>query len=367
MSLPNVEWRYVGREVVGTGTIYPNTILDSIYNLASRTGYADGSIRTQGSGSAGSWNIYQTGGGTTEAIYVTPPSGNQKIIIAGSSVTPSPSPTMNTSIGGSNAYAPNKLFVNIIKNPGNFTNWNDANPFTSGNAFGYVPFLGSRTSSTVGISGYTTLYSYLFESKESIAVFLVDTHPTADTSSYSNGFIAGAIIDPQSSNAYDCETDGRLYGILSTGHNYDTTATRASWSTNENLWSLNWHNDAELSSFLYGYQNSASICSGRGGIFVPRSSNIKPVVISHGLFNTIGSTIGSSLVTPAGKYVKFPILMKGALAGDSVVYGSLRNISYCLRGYMAQKQVDGANTIGYLVACSNRMSGSSAEAVLLEY
>lgn len=361
MSLPNVEWRYVGREVVGTGTIYPNTILDSIYNLASKTGYADGSVRTTGTGSAGSWDRYQTGGGITEAIYVTPPSGNQKIIIAGSTGTPIPSPTMNTSIGGSNSYATNKLFVNITKNPGNFSNWNDANPFTNGNAFGYVPFLGSRSVGTVGISGYTTLYSYLFESKESIAVFLVDLS-SADSSSYSNGFIAGAVVDPQSSNLYDAETDGRLYGILSTGH----VAGTPSWdSTNANPWSTNWHNDAESYSFLYGYRTDTA-CSGRGGIFVPGSSGIKPIVISHGLANHVGTAIGSCFVTASGKYVKLPILMKSAIAGDNVIFGSLRNISYCQRGIMGQKQIDGANTIGHLVACSNR-STTTAEAVLLEY
>lgn len=363
MSLPNVEWRYVGREVVGTGTIYPNTILDSIYNLASKTGYADGSVRTTGTGSAGIWDRYQTGGGTTEAIYVTPPSGNQKIIIAGSTGTPSPSPTMNTSIGVGSGYAVNKLFVNLTKNPGNFDSWNAANPFTSGNAFGYVPFLGSRSSSTVGISGFTTLYSYLFESKESIAVFLVDLS-SSDSTSYSNGFIAGAVVDPQSSNLYDAESDGRIYGILSTGHANSATAANSAWDSPVNLWSTNWHNDADSFSFLYGYRTD--LCSGRGGIFVPDSSGIKPIVISHGLANHVGTAIGSCFVTASGKYVKLPILMKSAIAGDNIIFGLLRNISYCQRGIMAQKQIDGANTIGHLVACSNR-STTTAEAVLLEY
>lgn len=365
MPLPNVEWRYVGREIAGTGTLFPNTILDSIYNLASKTGYADGSVRVQGSGSAGTWSRYQTGGGVTEAIYLTPPSGNQKIIIAGSTGVPVPSPTTTTALGANGGYVANKLFVNITKNPGNFSNWNDANPFTSGNAFGYVPFLGGRNSATVGISGYSTLYSYLFESKESIAVFLVDIS-SSDGTSYSNGFVAGAIVDPQSTSSYDAENDGRLYGILSTGHTTNA-ANQAEWTegTTSNVWMTSWHSSPGSYSFLYGY-NTTDGCGGRGGVFVPGTSSVRPIALAYALSNVVGSVIGNSLTTTSGKYVKMPALMKATLTGDSVIVGSLRNISYCQRGIMAQKQIDGTNTIGYLIACSNR-STTTAEAMLLEY
>jgi len=364
MSLPDVQWRYVGRYSYGTGTILPSTIMDGIYSLATGTSYIDGSSRVQGSGSAGTWNRYQTGGGVTEAIYVTPPSGSQAIIIAGSTGTPSPSPDMATELGLNSAYSTNKMFVNIVKNPGAFSSWNAANPFTSGSAMGYVPFLGSRTVVGTGITSYTgPLYSYLFESKESIGVFLIETGSAANTS-YTNGFLAGALIDPQSTHLSDAESDGRLYGIFSTGH----IATLAHWSDTDSsnyTFTSTWHSDITPTMFLYGYSIS-NFCGGRGGIFEPGTSNVKPVIVGNSVVTQAGTSITRSALTSSGKYIRMPMIVKGALVSDSVVFGSLRNIALCKDGLIGQRHMDGNTTVGYLLSCSNN-SATTADAVLLEY
>lgn len=369
MSLPNVEWRYVGRKSIGTGTINPNTILDSIYELGISSTYYDGSSRTQGSGSAGIWNRSQPSG-LTEAVYMSPPSGDQSIIIAGSSGTPNPTPTMNTNIGLNSAYAVNKLFVNITKNPGSFSAWNSSNPFSSGNAFGYVPFLGSRSSATTGITSFTgILYSYLFESKESIAVFLIETG-TDNTTSYSNGFIAGAIIDPESDHSLDAESDGRLYGIFSTGHASAGTEIYARWSSADAaLWPTVWHEPkATITTalFLYGYMSNVSYCSGRAGIFIPGSGTTKAVIASHTLNNLVGTSIANTFINSSDSYIRFPILIKGALSIDSFCYGSLRNIKYCAPGLIGQIHSNLGNTVGYVVSCSNSPVYPS-QAILLEH
>lgn len=366
MSLPDVNWRYVGRSYVGNGTINPNTILDSIYSLGSSSTYYDGTTRVQGSGSAGTWDRYQNNG-ITEAVYLTPPSGNQKIIIAGSSGTPATLPIMNSTLGSNSGYVTNKLFVNITKNPGNFIAWNSGNPFTSGNAFGYVPFLGSRSVASTGITSFPGyLYSYLFESKESIMVVLIE-NGSDNVSSYSNGFIAGAIVDPESTNVLDAESDGRLYGILSTGH--FTSGGVGSWGagTNVPLWTTGWHNTVNAGfSFLYGYINNSSYCSGRGGVFVPGSSTVRPIAASHALSTVVGGATANSLISPSDRYIRFPILMKGAVSPDNIVYGSLRNIKYCNGGLIGQIHTDGANTVGYVVGCSNNPVYIS-DAILLEH
>ncbi len=371
MSLPAVQWRYVGRSYIGAGTINPNNILDKVYELCSSSQYVDGSPRIQGSGSAGVWNKFSNSGtGLTEALYVTPPSGNQKIIIAGASGTPSPSPTMNSSIGANSLYYANKLFVNITKNPGNFSAWNSGNPFTSGNAFGYVPFLGSRTSQTAGITSFGPFYAYLFESRESIALFLIENNG-ATNNSYSNGFIAGAIIDADSSLSVDSESDGRLYGILSTGHigNYSNTIEPPHWATTSSrstIWPLDWHSyiQTEQYHFFYGYSTITNGCGGRGGVFLPGSSAVDPIVASHVLGNVAGSNITKNFITPGDKYIRYPILMKSVT--NSVVYGSLRGIKYCSPGIIGQSHSNQGATVGYVVSCSNNPS-FPADAVLLEH
>ena len=352
MSLPSVEWRYVGTNSATSATI--NTIMDNIYSLATGITYIDGSPRSQGSGSAGSWGRYQTPGGITEAIYVTPPSGNQKIIIAGSSGTFTPT------MASPDTYNANTLMVNITKNPGNFSTWDSANPFTSGNAFGYWRWFGGRTSSTPGNTSFTGNI-YLYESKESIAAFLINS-TTLPTGSYSNGFFAGALCDPESTSTADTETDGRLYGLITSGHYVSTAPISSSWnsSTTDTIWEIDWFNSiTNISAFIT--HHSTSIGFSHAGCFNPGTGTIKPIDL---MMYPLTSNASSSLITPSGKFARVPLLYR--YKNTNQIVGRLREVSLCQRGLIGQRHMNGTSTIGYVISCSD-YAPTTADAILLEY
>lgn len=356
MSLPSVEWRYVGTRPVSSGTM--DTIMDNVYTLATSTQYFDGSPRTQGSGSAGTWNRYQNAG-VTEAIYVTPVLGDQKIIIAGSSGTPSPSPTM----ASPDTYVTNTLMVNITKNPGNFSSWNAANPFTSGTAFGYWRILGGRSGNT-GISSFTGNV-YLYESKESIALFLISFAATS-SSSYSNGVLAGALWDPESSSTIDAESDGRLYGLITSGHINALNGT-GPWSVAFN-WGISQfdHNGGGgpgSSSDDAGFLGTHGTVAGYPhlGCFSPGSSTIKNIIL---MMYPYTANCSSSLVTPSGKLARIPLLYR--YQSTNQIVGRLREASLCQRGLIGQRHAVGYDTTGYVISCSDH-APTPADAILLEY
>jgi len=355
MSLPSVEWRYVGSSYA-SGTV--DVLMDTIFTMATGTGYIDGSPRSQGSGSAGTWSKATGAGGLTEAIYVTPPSGNAKIIIAGSSGTPSPSPTM----ASPDTYGVNTLMMNITKNAGAFTTWNSGNPFTSGTTFGYWRILGSRTANT-GITNFTGNI-YLYESKESVGVFFITTG--ANTSvSYSNGGIAGALWDPESSSSSDAESDGRTYGMITSGH-YNSSLTASTDWDDENLWGLDHFTGSNATAststtkgFFHGH---ASLAGGSHcGIFTPGSSGIKYSMI---MMYPINTNSGSALKTPSGKYARIPLVYRFQDTLDML--GRLREISLVNRGLIGQRHTSGSSTVGYTVGCSDAAL-NPGDCLLFEY
>lgn len=349
MSLPSVEWRYVGTRAITTGTI--DVVMDNIYTLATGTGYIDGTARSQGSGSAGSWSRYQTGGGITEAIYVTPPSGSQKIIIAGSSG--SFTPTM----ASPDSYVANSLMVNITKNPGNFLAWNSGNPFTSGNAFGYYRFLGSR-SANAGITSFTGSV-YLYESKESIAVFLI-TSTGASSTSFSNGFLAGALWDAESSDPADVESDGRIYGLITSGH---YNANGNAWNSNY-AWGIDQFNtvsSAATDDTGFLCTHIASAAAAHMGAFSPGTGTVKNTAL---MLYPLTVNSSASLVTPSGKFARIPLIYR--YSATTQITGRLREVSLCQRGLIGQRHTSGVTTIGSVVSCSD-FAITSADAILLEY
>ena len=59
-------------------------------------------------------------------------------IVAGASALPGSGPTMATANGATpDANAINRLNLGMVKNPGAYTTWSAANPFTTGNFSGY--------------------------------------------------------------------------------------------------------------------------------------------------------------------------------------------------------------------------------------
>lgn len=167
----------------------------------SVTTYTDGTTRVFTSGGTGwTWSRYQNLG-VTQAVYASPPSGSlaQRIIIAGATTTPSPSPTMII-----DTYLANRLHIGINKNSGNFNAWNAALPFTSGQWSGYVQ---------LGTNSPTAPVSFIiFESEETIQIGM-----TTGSAGAMYGAGAGALIDPDTGDAVDAESDGRIYGVWTGG------------------------------------------------------------------------------------------------------------------------------------------------------
>jgi hypothetical protein len=165
--------------------------------------YSDGSSRAfSGTGATGcTWSRVQVGG-VTEAIYATPPNGSlaQRVVIAGRSVAPVPSPTMIAP----DTFLASGLLVGHQLSAGAFTTWNSATPFTNARWSGY-------TRLGAAVTTYTSVSVCIYESQEVIWVEMLANGTSV--------FVApvGAMYDPETVTAAACETDGRRYGFITPG------------------------------------------------------------------------------------------------------------------------------------------------------
>lgn len=214
MALPTQNWRMLQPVYVGaTGSAVTGGIagiLDAIYTMGTATTYADGTARTPGSGSAWTWFKDNTtfGTGATTACYATPPTTtaiNQQIIFAGT-----------TSVAGAvwkqmfDARGANQLYAGLAKNSGAYTSWNNATtPFTVGDFTGFSAGVGGSA-----FANTNTYIVYMLECQESVVVWLASLN---NVNLNCGAFVVGAYIDPLSSAALNAETDGRLYGVTSSG------------------------------------------------------------------------------------------------------------------------------------------------------
>jgi hypothetical protein len=214
MALPTQNWRMLQPVYVGptlnavTGGIAG--VLDAIYAMGTATVYADGSARTPGTGSAWTWNLDNTtfATGATTAVYASPPTTtaiNQQIILAGT--------TNTTGAAWKQLYDTrnaNLLFGGIAKGTGAYTSWNNpTTPFTTGDFTGFSTAGGNGG----GISNAFGYVVYMLECQETVAVYVVA--PSGTT--FCGGWVMGAFCDPLSANPLNAETDGRLYGITTSG------------------------------------------------------------------------------------------------------------------------------------------------------
>ena len=214
MALPTLNWRMLQPVYVGaTGNAATGGIagvLDAIYTMGTAVTYADGTARTPGSGSAWTWNRDQTTfvPGVTTACYATPPTTtaiNQQIILAGA-----------TSVGGAvwkqlyDTRSANQILAGTAKNSGAYTSWNNATtPFTIGDFTGFAAGMGSANFTSAN-----TYIVYMLESQEAVAVYLQSLNNTLQNCGV---FVLGAYCDPLSAAALNAESDGRLYGVTTSG------------------------------------------------------------------------------------------------------------------------------------------------------
>jgi hypothetical protein len=323
MSLSPLAWRYVGAQAFASATVA--AVLDALYTLGTAVTYADATTRTPGSGSAWTWSRYQNAS-VTEACYATPPTATLglRVILAGAASLPSPSPTM----ASPDAAAANVLNVNVIKNASSFNAWNAASPFTSGQTFGYW-----RVWATAAGAGTVRLY----EGTEAVVVLI----ETASASQY--GAILGAILDSESTDLVsDSESDGKLYGIITSG-----TAANISGTMNTS------------SQFL---DHSTTASNHHAGIFTPGGSTLLPM---NRRFQASAFMTTTGLKTRAGRFVRAPYDYRAtAAAPNDVALGRLREISMFSDGKTATRLTSGGTTIGYLVGGS---SSTDVDVVILAH
>ena len=308
MPLPTLTWRNVGRASFSPGSV--TALLDALYTLGTSSTYNDGSSRTPGTGAAGTWVRYQNGA-TTEAVYCTPSVSalNARVIFAGVQ-SGSPTPPM----AFSESFLAATLLAGVAKNAGSFNAWDAASPFTSGEFSGYCPAWGNAAS-----SGFIDL----FESQEAVYIVL------GLSGSNTRHICGGAYIDPGSTNNADAESDGRLYGMYTTGNNQALVNMVGAITTN--AWMV----------------HSNSVTRGKNFVFEPGGSALQPLE-RNVLNNTITSFIGR---LPSGKYLqsvsKIPLIY---ITSPDYLAGTLRDMAFFGQGSQGQQLVHDGTVIGNIVS-----------------
>jgi hypothetical protein len=222
MANPTLHWRMLAPVFVQNATT--SGFMDALYQMGTATTYADGTARvpgtfatpgtaslpaTLGTGSAWTWNFdnttYSTGvpGGPKTAVYGYAPTStaiNQAVVICGAASVAAP-PAVWKQLSA-DTRSGNYLYIGLAKNSGTYTSWNNATtPFSAGDFTG----LGYISS---GANLYA--YIYMWECEEAIAIQVLN-------STNASGGFAGAFVDPLSVTAASAETDGRLYGVSTSG------------------------------------------------------------------------------------------------------------------------------------------------------
>lgn len=277
MALTALTWKQLPTQSLSSSHTIAD-ILNAVFNAFGSSTYADGTSRTLGAGVAWTFSRYQLLG-TTEAVYGSPPTNplNQRVIIAGS--TSSYTPVMLTY----SAYVTTQLFAGLAKNAGNFSTWNGASPFTSGQFTGYTPFHLKQSVSGLAIRCY--------ESQDGV-VCIINT----SAGGAAGGFIAGGLLDPETGDGVsDGESDGKLYMLGVPG------STAAPVGTHSNNGSSTGQTPGFLCSIsLSSTNNSVARCVA----FQPGSATLLTV---HKMSQSVyGAT--TVVQTRSGKYVKLPAL-----------------------------------------------------------
>jgi len=289
MALSTLNWKLLPPQVVTVNNV--NSILDNFYAMGISTTYADGSARTPGSGSAWTWgrdttNAFQTG--ATTALYGTPPVDaiSHRVCMAASTNAGA------TSKQFIDAYVSNTLMIGTAKNAGVYGNWTNATtPFTTGDFTGFV-------HSGRGTAAVTVSTVYMWESQECIAIQMI--HSTGTVSEA----WAGAFIDPLSSNSLNAESDGRLYGVMTTGSGAVAVSARNTSSTTGGFWHL--------------VTSTTAHC----GVFVPGSATVQTAF--KGTIGTNNTVFSSTLTSKNGDIPRLPIPM--AYSVSPFFAGQLRQI-----------------------------------------
>ena len=308
MSLETLSYKYIGKFIAPATTLSGN--MANIARAFASTTYADGSSRVVGSGVA--WTpTSQLSAGTTLAVAITPPTSSlgQKIIYAGGG---GGSPTMLSP----DTYANSRVIFGLCKNAGNLGSWSDANPFGTGQFSGY-------TSLFTGNSAISTIHA--FESKDAVLVI----GESSTNAMYIS--LAGAILDPESNNSLVAESDGKLYGLITSGYgNVGGTP--------------NWYPNFGTNSFL---NHGGSI--GQSHAYMMNIGASTTITIKRANVLLSSPVAATTLKNTQSELVRLPIYMDG---GGTNFYGRLREILMFGNGLSITKLVVSNVVAGYIIGAN---------------
>lgn len=335
MPAATLNWRRLAPVTLSANTI--NAALDALWTAGTAATYADGTARTPGTNSAWTWSRDTTNAlqpGATTAAYALPPTSGtapspgtvlpQAIIWAGS--TSAPTLTQQYVYGGTDAKTASMLYAGQCKNPGAYSNWNSATPFTTGQFTGFATAFVAPATAT-----WNALY--MWESQEAVIVQFARTSPQVATS-WSG---AGALLDPGITAAG--ETDGRLYGVFTSGSNNYCS-------------SIMWSATSDTSFNESGVANNC-----RFGCFVPGTSTVA------GYFRLGTYTPANTFLARGGEVPLVPVYAQGVSGNTAVSPGRLREIFLSRDGLTGQTLSNGGPALGY-VAGSQFITTAADAAVL---
>ena len=336
MPLPTLNWRRLAPVTLAANTV--NSMLDAIYTAGTAVTYADGSTRTPGTDCAWTWsrdttNALQTG--ATTATWGTPPTSfpgvtnpgtviPQTVIWAGS--TAAPTNTLQYTSTTSDARTADIIYVGQCKNPGAYSNWNTATPFTTGEFTGFAT---AAPLPSAAVWGQMQMY----ESQEAVVVQFWRSGVNIQTASS----IAGAFVDPNSASSKVSETDGRLYGLSSSGSNNYNSSTFLS-----------------ATSVALFYEASVSTNS-RCGFFSPGTATI------NGLRRFGSFTPGTTTVSPNSD---IPLLPLYAASISTFVVPRFREI-FIVRDLLSAQRIQ-VGGVDYAYVLGANWQTTAADALALK-
>jgi len=342
---PTLNWKqlptYVASPVLDTGA----GLLAAIKSVLDSTTYIDGSPRTPGSGIA--WQATTLSDGSLKCTPGFSNAFGQVVHLAKQADT---SASSVFSFGETRPTGGERVFANLILNPSaTYTAGGGASPFgtTGANAlptryFGYTPIspgynmTTNGMNSTLGGAGRLQWVEQIriFESQDAFKIHFWASLSHAATS-YLCGMmhLFGGFMAPVTSDASDAETDGILYGIVTSGQG--DTASGYTYSNYNNYFLAN-----STTSFL---THNAGAMKGHAGVFVPGTSTIRTM----DKFPKMNLTAGAgaiSLTTFNNKLAKMPIYA----IGESGFVGRYREMTIFKQGLMGSLLRSGGVDRGYL-------------------
>jgi hypothetical protein len=289
-------------------------------------------------------------GSNTEAVYLFPgfqTAISQSVIFSGKSSTGAISSATPTVVTSETSYTSLILHGSIVRNAsGSFTQWTSNYPFGSGSySSGYA-----RIVKPAGFVASEKLTIY--ESKEAISV--VFYNPTV---ALCTAAVIGALLDPEQSSSYAAESDGRVYGIATSG--VELTNYALTYGISATMFT----DSAGTVSSLFNHSGTAN--SGTAGYprfttFSPGSTSLNTIAMDRNLTNVYGT----NYTTISGKLVKAPI--RCINTNTNYFAGRLRDISM-IRSFPSSLVVkDASNNILGFTLSYNETTGTN-NTVLFNY